>query len=127
MFRENTMTIPGNLDKIGVVGSVFAALCCLGIPALLSILSAVGLGFIINDAILLPLLVIFLAITIAGLVSGMRHHKKPWALIVGVVSSLIVVGFLFIRFNPILVGVGIGGLVLAGLLNILLQRQRERA
>ena len=70
---------------------------------------------------------IFLAITIAGLVSGMRHHEKPWALIVGVVSSLIVVGFLFIRFNQVLVGLGIGGLVLASLLNVLLQRQRERA
>ncbi len=121
------MTIPRNMDKIGVLGSVFAALCCLGIPALLSILSAVGLGFIINDAILLPLLVIFLGVTIAGLVSGMRHHEKPWALIIGVVSSLIVVGFLFVRFNQALVGVGIGGLVLASLTNVLLQRQRERA
>lgn len=121
------MTLPGNLDKVGVLGSVFTALCCLGIPALLSILSAIGLGFVINDAILLPLLVIFLAITIAGLVSGMRHHGSPWALTIGAVSSLIVVGFLFVRFNQVLVGVGIGGLVLASLINVLLQRQREGA
>ncbi len=121
------MTIRRYLDKIGVLGSIFTALCCLGVPALLSILSAIGLGFLINDAVLLPLLVIFLLITVLGLISGMRHHGKPWALILGVVSSLIVVGFLFIRFNQGLVQVGIGGLVLAGLLNVLFQRQCETA
>ena len=123
----DAMIISRNLDKVGVFGSVFAALCCLGIPALLSILSAVGIGFVINDAILLPLFVIFLAITIAGLFSGMRHHGSPWALTIGAVSSLIVVGFLFVRFNQALVVVGIGGLVFASTLNVLLQRQRERA
>jgi mercuric ion transport protein len=43
-----------HLDKIGVGGSLFAALCCLGFPALVSILSAIGLGFLINDDILRP-------------------------------------------------------------------------
>jgi len=37
-----------NLDKIGIGGSIFAALRCLGFPALLSILSAIGLGFIVT-------------------------------------------------------------------------------
>lgn len=45
-----------HLDKVGIGGSLFAALCCLGFPALLSILSAVGLGFFIHDAILRGLL-----------------------------------------------------------------------
>ncbi len=76
-----------NTDKIGVVGSVFAALCCLGFPALLSILSAIGLGFLINDAVLLPLLVIFLLVTLLGLVLGMREHHRASALLVGIVSA----------------------------------------
>ena len=121
------MAIRRYLDKIGALGSIFTALCCLGVPALLSILSAIGLGFLINDAILLPLLVAFLVITVVGLISGRRHHWKPWALIVGVLSSLVVVGFLFIYFNPLLVAVGIGGLILASLLNVWLQHQQEVA
>ena len=112
------MTIRRYLDKIGVLGSLFTALCCLGVPALLSILSAIGLGFLINDAILLPLLVAFLGITVVGLISGKRHHGKPWALIVGVISSLVVVEFLFIHFNQGLVQAGIGGLILTSLLNV---------
>jgi mercuric ion transport protein len=32
------------LDKIGIAGTIFAALYCLGFPALISIISAVGLA-----------------------------------------------------------------------------------
>ena len=88
-----------HLDKIGVGGSIFAALCCLDFPALLSLLSATGLGFLINDAILLPLLIVFLLLTIAGLAMGMRRHRKPWALLLGVVSAtaLVVVHFRLVQ------------------------------
>src|SRR5436853_5678360 len=96
-----------NLDKIGIGGSVFAALCCLGFPALLSILSAIGLGFVVNDAILIPLLLVFLAITLAGLYLGTRHHHRPWALVLGAVSSAITAVFSAILPNGVLAGIGI--------------------
>src|SRR5713101_1271736 len=83
-------------DKIGVVGSAFAALCCLGFPALLSILSAIGLGFLINDAVLLPLLAIFLLVTLVGLALGMREHHRASALILGIISAIGVFVFIFI-------------------------------
>ncbi len=121
------MTIHRSLDKIGVLGSVFTALCCLGIPALLSILSAVGLGFIINDAILLPLLVVFLVVTVLGLISGKRRHGKSWALVLGVISGLVILAFLFVHFDQTLVQAGMAGLIASSLLNVWLQRQCEIA
>jgi len=64
-----------HLDKVGVGGSLFAALCCLGFPALVSILSAIGLGFLINDDILRPLLILFLLVAILGpLFAGKLPH-----------------------------------------------------
>lgn len=51
-------------DKWGPIGSIFAALCCLGFAPALAALSAVGLGFLINDLVLIPLLVLFLGATI---------------------------------------------------------------
>lgn len=103
-------------DKVGIGGSIFAALCCLGFPALLSLLAAIGLGFLINDAILLPLLAIFLVVTLGGLYSGMRHHGQPWAFILGLLSALGLFAFLFI--NTVIAYVSLVGLIVASGLNI---------
>ena len=106
-----------HLDKIGVGGSLFAVLlCCLGFPALVAILSAIGLGFLINDDILWPLMIVFLLLAILGLVLGMRHHGSPWALIVGILSALTLYVFIYVSFNQVIAGLGIAGLVIASLL-----------
>ncbi|MBF2036458.1 MAG: MerC domain-containing protein [Leptolyngbyaceae cyanobacterium T60_A2020_046] len=110
-------------DKVGIGGSIFAALCCLGFPALLSLLAAIGLSFLINDAILLPLLAIFLVITLGGLYAGMRHHRQPWAFGLGLLSALVLFAFLFI--NTAIAYAGLVGLIVAGGLNIYLARQRK--
>jgi mercuric ion transport protein len=111
-------------DKVGVIGSIFAALCCLGFPALLSILSAIGLGFIINDAVLLPLLVVFLIVTLGGLYLGVRHHGSWLAFIVGLISAASVFIFILVAFNKVLASMSVAGLVIASVLNVLL-RQRS--
>jgi mercuric ion transport protein len=113
-----------HLDKIGVGGSLFAALCCLGFPALVAILSAIGLGFLINDDILRPLMIVFLLVAILGLALGMRHHGSPWALIVGILSAVTLYVFIYVSFNEVIAGLGIAGLVIASLLNVFL-RQRQ--
>jgi mercuric ion transport protein len=109
-------------DKVGVAGSIFAALCCLGFPALLSISSAIGLGFLITDAVLLPLLIVFLLMTLAGLYLGVRHHGSWLAFVIGLVSAASVFIFIYVAFNKVLAGVGIAGLVIASLLNVALGR-----
>lgn len=68
-----------HVDKIGVGGSAFAALCCLGFPALLALLSAIGLGFLIHDVVLIPLLAVFLLMTLVGLYYGMKSHRHDRA------------------------------------------------
>lgn len=110
------------LDGIGVGGSLFAALCCLGFPALLALLSAIGLGFLVNDAILIPLLLLFLSITIAGLYLGSRRHHRREALMLGVASAVVTVVFIAVVPKAILAGIGIAGLISASVLNVWLQR-----
>ncbi len=113
-----------HVDKVGVVGAFIAALCCLGLPAVLSIVAAIGLGFLIKDAILLPLLILFLAVTLTGLYFGYRAHRQPWALIVGGISSLAVLLFVFVYTVKLAAYLAIAGLVLAGLLNVI-SRQKS--
>ena len=60
------MWLARHLDKIGIGGALFAALCCLGFPALLAVVSAVGLAFLINDAALIPLLAAFLVVALVA-------------------------------------------------------------
>jgi len=50
--RQDASFWSRHLDKIGLGGSLIAALCCLGIPAVLAVVSGVGLGFLIDDATL---------------------------------------------------------------------------
>jgi len=88
-----------------------------------SILSAIG-GFLVNDDILRPLLIVFLLVAILGLALGLRHHGSPWALIGGILSAVTAYAFIYISFNEVIAGLGIAGPVIASLLNVFL-RQRQ--
>ena len=112
-----------HLDKLGVVGSIIAALCCLGVTAVISVFSAIGLAFLINDSILLPLLAFFLLVTLFGLYKGYRSHRKKTAVLVGIISAIVTFMFLFIF--PAISYLGIAGLIVSSVLNILLQRKKN--
>jgi len=110
-----------HLDKLGVGGSFVAAACCLGLPAVVSILGALGLGFLINDAVLLPLLLVFLAATLTGLWFGYKIHRKTGALVLGGISAVALFVFIFL-YAPIAY-TAVGGLVVASVLNVVLRRK----
>ncbi|MBI2818108.1 MAG: MerC domain-containing protein [Acidobacteria bacterium] len=110
-----------HLDKLGVGGSLVAAACCLGLPAAVSILGALGLGFLIHDAILLPLLLVFLALTLTGLWLGYKVHRKIGALMLGGISAVILFVSIFV-YAPIAY-VAVAGLLAASVLNAVLRRR----
>lgn len=67
-----------SLLKFGIFGTVVTAICCFT-PALVVLLGAVGLSAWLGwlDAVLIPLLVVFIVITVfaaMGLVSAARHR-----------------------------------------------------
>ncbi len=110
-------------DKIGPLGTIFTALCCIGIPGLLAFLSAIGVGFLINDAILLPLLILFLAVSMTGLYYSFKVHKNRWALILGGISSIFIIFFIYGWFLKPMVYLGLAGLVGTSVWNVLLKRR----
>jgi mercuric ion transport protein len=115
------MAFKDHLDKIGIVGSFVAAACCLGLPAVLSIVAAAGLGFLVNDAYLRPLLIVFLLVTLAGLVLGYRVHHQPWGLILGVLGSIGAYTFVYVHTIRPAAYTAIVGLVVASILNVVLR------
>ena len=110
------------IDKVGVLGAAFAALCCLGISAVLSIVSAIGLGFLIHDAILLPLLILSLLVTLWGLYSGWKRHGRPAALALGGAAAVVLVISTFVYRSPPVALASIGVLVGASVLNVVFAR-----
>ena len=69
-------------DIWGPAGAAVAAACCLGFAPVVTALTAVGLGSLLHDAILVPLLGIFLGLTLWQLARdrGRHGHAGPLAL-----------------------------------------------
>lgn len=113
--------IKEQLDRIGTLGSVFAGLCCIGTPALLAFLSAAGLGFLINDAVLLPAMGVFLVITGYGLAASRKVHGRNEPLIVFAISVAVIA--VTIWFSTVGVVIGLIGLITSTVWNIICQRR----
>lgn len=111
-----------HLDKVGLIGSITATLCCLGFGPLIALLSAIGAGFLLNDAVLAPLLLVFLALGVVGLSFSYKRHRKPYSLMLHVVGSVLVFVFAFIRYFSPLVWLGIAMLLGASMYDFFAQR-----
>lgn len=76
----------------GFLGSAFAALCCIGFSVLVAFVSAVGAGFLIQDPVLIPILIVSLALSLVGLVGAYqrRHNLTSFGVgIAGIALTLI--------------------------------------
>src|SRR5713226_664511 len=77
----------GGASGLAALAALFTTLCCLGFPALVGLLSALGAGFLLNDRYLEPLLAATLLLTllIAGL--HLRRHHQPGPFLLSLVSA----------------------------------------
>lgn len=86
------------------LGAAFTAACCLGVAAALSALTAIGAGFLINDAFLIPLYVLLLALSLWLLYRSAKAHAGLVPFWVGVGGAAVALIGLWI--HPILVYAG---------------------
>lgn len=65
------------LKQLGsTAGAAFAAACCAGAGWALAALTAVGAGFLIHDAVLIPLFVLLLGLSLWLLFRSARAHRN---------------------------------------------------
>lgn len=118
-------------DKVGLIGTVIAALCCIGTPALIAFLVAIGAGFLIHDVILLPLLVLFLGLAIWGLWKSKDRHQSRIPFAVGLAAAIVTLGSIGILVvggvwvSIWMVYLGLAGLLAATALNIIFAYRRH--
>jgi mercuric ion transport protein len=106
------------------LGAAFAAACCLGVAAALSALTALGAGFLINDAVLIPLYVAFLALSLWLLYRSASAHGRLAPFWLGAAGALVALAGLWIHAALVY-----GGLlaIVAGNLGDYLRARRRAA
>ena len=108
----------------GGLGGIFTGLCCAGSPILLAFLTGIGLGFLINDFILFPILFIFLGFMFYSLNLNKKKHKNTNPLIIGIVSTIIL---LIGIFYQLILWFGVFGLFIATIWDyVLIKKGREK-
>jgi mercuric ion transport protein len=105
-------------------GATFAGLCCLGVTWALSALAAIGAGFLINDAILIPLFVAFLALSLWLLYRSARGRGDLRPLYLSAAGAVAALGGLFV--TPVAVYAGLAAMVGASLWDFALSRAAPR-
>lgn len=114
----------------GVIGAGIAAACCLGVPIILSSVTALGLGFLLDDALLMPIFAAFMSWSVYLLWTSpvRRKDSRPFwlgaggALLGSVGLWLLVTGIFPLPWSPY---VGVALVITASLWN-LLARLRQR-
>jgi hypothetical protein len=77
----------GGGSGLAALAAFFTTLCCLGFPALIGLLSALGVGFLLTDRYLEPLLAgtLLLTLLVAGL--HLRRHHQPGPFILSALAA----------------------------------------
>jgi len=99
--------------------------CPFCIAAYAGTLSALGLGFLLNESVLAPLIAVFLVVGIASIAWTSRSHRRIGPLAGAIVGSALVVVGRLIWDLPIVLYAGVGLLVLSSLWNLWLKRPRR--
>jgi mercuric ion transport protein len=103
-------------------GALFAAACCLGVTAVVSALTAVGAGFLIRDAVLIPLYIALLALSLWLLYRSAKAHGGLAPFWLGLAGALVAFAGLWI--NPVLVYAGLLAIVAANVGDFIRGRRR---
>lgn len=107
------------------LGAAFAAACCLGLTAVVSAITAVGAGFLIRDAVLIPLYVALLALSLWLLYRSAKAHGVLGPFWIGLAGAAL--AFVALWINPVLVYVGLVVIVGANVSDFIGGRRRASA
>lgn len=81
------MTTPHAAGNVGLVGTVLALCGCLGFPAVIGLLSALGARWILQPRFLLPTLAVAIALGLWSLIGFFRRSSEPLPLVLGLVGG----------------------------------------
>jgi mercuric ion transport protein len=112
-------------DSAGAFGAIFAALCCAGTAIVVSVVTALGIGFLRQDAILWPLMLLSLLVAVWGFWQGLQFHRNFGPLLFGSIGAVsLALGVIVVHGFPAMQMIYGGALILiaATVWNVFLRR-----
>lgn len=82
-------TVSTYCGSAGAVAASLAALCCAGLPILVSALAAAGLSFLRTDAVLVPAIVIALLVAVFGFWKGRVIYGSSGPLLLALLAAIV--------------------------------------
>ncbi len=107
----------GSLSSVPVILLALLPKCPLCLPALMGVLSSLGISVTAYKASLFPLAVFFLLIAIASLSYHARRYREYKLLLLGLVATVCIISGKFFLASSVLLYGGIFLLILASLKN----------
>lgn len=103
-----------------------SATCPVCLAAYAGVLSSVGLGFLLNDQVQRPLILVFLGITVVSVAWAATQYRRfsPFLLVLS--GSVAIVAARILSNVPWVVYLGVGLLVTGAFWNLLLKRPRRK-
>ena len=108
-----------------ITGVIISALCCIGFPVLIGIFVSLGLGFLINDFILLPILGIALIYLGYSSYGFGKSNNKIFVFYLTILSRLLIVIGVF--FGKWIAFAGIAGIIFTSLYPLIYIAKRKAA
>lgn len=99
--------------------------CPACIAAYAGVLSVMGLGFLLNEAVLGPLISAVLVLSVATVGWSTRSHRRPGPLVATVVGALLIAAGRLVWDLPTLLYAGVAVLLAGSLWNLWLKRPRR--
>lgn len=86
-MRQRRFRMRGGGNGLAALAALSTTLCCLGFPALVGLISALGAGFLLRDSSLEPSLsgTLLVTVLIAGL--HLRRHHQPGPFLLSLVAA----------------------------------------
>ena len=121
----------GWLASLAVVPAAGLALlpsftCPACLAAYAGVFSTIGLGFMLNERVMAPLIAAFLVIGFLAIARSTRSHRRPGPLVATGIGSVVVVVGRLVWNIPSVLYVGVALLVAAAVWNLWLKRPKRR-
>ena len=104
-------------------GALFSVLCCIGLAPLVALVSVAGAGFLLSNAVLLPLLFFFLTVGSLAMWRSQRRHGNPFPLLFHVAGAALTLVFTWVVFHGLLIWVGLAVLIATVMWNVWLENR----